>query len=261
MKLLDRLERSLRPYAIPNITAYLVLFQGVTFFMALARPDFVERLLLIHDKVFAGEWWRLISFVLTPPSVHPVFVIFQLFFFYFMGTALEMNWGTVRYNLFLLCGYLFTLPVVLIPGAIVSNIFISGSVFLAFAAFYPEYQIRLYLIIPVKVKWLAFLQCLVYLIVVLTGDLAQKAAVLASVVNVILFFHREIVQTFKTQARKSKGNMTRARAREEEAQPRHVCTTCGISDVTDRRAEFRYCPLCTGTPAYCLEHIANHVHR
>src|SRR5450432_3418176 len=138
MRLFSWLERKLGGYAIHNVTLYLLVFQGFTFFVAIARPDFISKLLLTHDGLFAGQWWRLLTLLLLPPTTHPVFIIFYLFIYFMIGTTLEARWGTFRYNIYILVGYLATLLVVLIPGAEVSNRYLMESIFLAFAWLYPD---------------------------------------------------------------------------------------------------------------------------
>src|ERR1700736_6313320 len=105
MNSLDRLEKKLGRFAIPNVTLFLVVLQGLTFVRMLVQPPqnagIIERLLLIPEKVMHGEVWRLVSFIFLPPATNPVFAFFGLYFLYLMGTALEGYWGTFRYNLYL----------------------------------------------------------------------------------------------------------------------------------------------------------------
>ena len=82
-----------------------------------------------------------------------IFAFFAWYLFYLMGNALEGHWGAFRYNLFLLIGYLVTVAVAfLYPYAAATNIFIGGSVFLAFAYLYPDFQLYIFFIIPVRLN-------------------------------------------------------------------------------------------------------------
>jgi predicted Zn-ribbon and HTH transcriptional regulator len=261
LKLLDKIERIVRPYAIANLSLYLVLSQGFTYLASLARPDIVMKLALDHDKIFAGEWWRVLTILVMPPLMNPLFALMELYIFYFMGTALESNWGAARYNVYLLLGYLGTILAAIVPHAIIDNTFVNSSVLLAFAALYPDYEFLLFFIFPVKAKWFALLVWIYYLYSVFDGNWGMAAAVCTSTANYLLFFHREIRDQLSTSIRKSRHRMYRARQQELEAEPRHRCAECGITDITNPRAEFRYCPQCKGTPAYCLEHIGKHVHK
>ena len=260
MKLLNRLERKFGDYAIPNLTLYLIALQGFTFVMAMARPDFVGKLMLTHNRLFAGEWWRLLTVLFMPPATNVIFMLFYVYFYYFVGTTLEAQWGTFRYNVYILIGYLATILAALIPDARVTNLYLMESVFLAFAWLYPEYPILLFLILPVKVKWLGLAAWITYLIAFFSGGWDTKAEVAAGALNFAIFFHADLWQAVRTYPRRFKSQMAQARARDPKP-PMHVCAACGVSDQSDKKMEFRYCPLCTGTPAYCINHIHNHQHR
>ena len=203
MKLINRLERKFGDFAIPNLTLYLIALQTFTFFLAYAYPDFVGKLVLSHDRLFAGEWWRLLTVLFMPPSTYLIFMVFFIFFYYFIGTTLKTQWGTFRYNLYILVGYLGTILAALIPGAVVTNIYLMESVFLAFAWLYPEYPILLFLILPVKVKWLGLAAWIMYLIAFFGGGWDTKAEVVAGALNFAIFFHDDLWQAIRTYPRHS----------------------------------------------------------
>ena len=150
-------------FAIPNVTLGLIILQVVVFVIKQTlrreRSDepFVKKLLLIPDLVMAGEIWRLVTFVIVPPSPTSFSASFSGVF-YFMGTAAEQFWGTFRYNVYLLIGYLATVGVSFItPDEPSSNAFLQGSVFLAFAFLCPDFVMYIFFVLPVKIKWLALL--------------------------------------------------------------------------------------------------------
>jgi len=260
MKLLNRLERKFGDLAIPNLTLYLIGFQAFTWALSQARPDFALKLILTHDGLMKGEVWRLLTVLFVPRQTNLLFLAMILYFFFMIGTMLESQWGTFRYNLYFFIGYVATMLVALIPGATVSGTFLIESIFLAFAWLFPEFQILLFFILPVKVKWLGLAAWIGYLIAFLMGEWPVRAEVAAGTLNFLIFFHDDLWQWMRTSRRKFKGQMVRAR--ESEAKPpMHVCAECGVTDQSDRKMEFRYCPLCAGTPAYCINHIQNHKHR
>jgi hypothetical protein len=260
MKLLNRLERKFGDFAIPNLTLYLIVLESFTWLLLQARPALFAKLVLTHDGLMAGEFWRLLTILLLPPAFNLLFLAVALYFFYFVGTTMEAQWGTFRYNIYILVGYLATVLVALIPGSIVTGFYLIESVFLAFAWLFPEVVILLFFVLPVKVKWLGLVAWIGYLFAFITGGWPVKAEVAAGALNFLIFFHDDLWQWMRTSRRKFKGQM--ARARDNEAKPpMHVCAECGVTDQSDRKMEFRYCPLCTGTPAYCINHIQNHQHR
>jgi hypothetical protein len=262
MKLINKLERKFGNLVIPNLTLFLIFAQACTLLYSLTpgHEEFAKNLSLNHDAVFAGEWWRIFSFVIMPALTSPAFLIFFLMFYFLMGTALEREWGEFKYNLFFLTGYLATVLTVLIPGADVSNFYLMESIFLAFAWLYPNYRILLFFILPVEVKWVAAFVWITYVIQLARGDWGTKAAVLAGIFNFVLFFHADLLDWARTSRRKFNRLATQTPPR-DPGQPMHVCAECGVSDLSDRKMEFRYCPQCKGTPAYCINHIQTHQHR
>ncbi len=258
MALLDRLDRKLRRYAIPNVTLYLILGQAVFFVFSLSGKFMLDRVVLVPDLVMAGQWWRLITFLFIPPLTNPVFAFFAWYLFYLMGSALEGHWGAFRYNVFLLVGYLVTVGVAFImPFYPATNIFIGGSVFLAFAFLYPDFQIYIFFIVPVKIKWLALITWIGYAYQLLFGFWSTRLMVLASISNFLLFFGRDIYWRIKTGRRKM---AEQARDLTGIREAFHTCALCGKTDISHPQMEFRYCPECNGL-GYCMDHIFSHEHR
>lgn len=257
MSVLDKLERKYRNWAIPNLTLFIVLGQAFFYIAGRSGQFDMTRMILVPSLVMQGEWWRLIAFLFIPPSSSMLFIFFALYLFYLMGTALENHWGTFRYNVFLLTGYVLTVAVsFLTPDWPAVNTFLGGSVFLAFAFLFPEFQLYIFFILPVRIKWLALLAWISYGWSFFSGGLSTKLLVLASIGNVLLFFGRDILWKVRTGRRK----MTeQARSFSGTREPFHRCTVCGKTDVSHPEAEFRYCPDCGGL-GYCLDHIDDHEH-
>jgi hypothetical protein len=259
MKLLDHLEKKFGRYALPNVTVYLIA--GQTLFYVLYFTGKLGRgtTLLAADLLLEGEWWRLATFPFDPPVSSPIFALFAWYFFYLMGTAIEGYWGAFRYNVYLLVGYVLTVAAAfLVPAFPVTNAFIAGSVFLAFAALYPEFVIYIFFVLPLKVKWLAVATWAYYGYLILAGSWSSRVMVLASIGNFLLFFARDIRWLVKSGHRQMARQVSQTARRPDE--PFHRCTTCGITDKTHPRMDFRYCPQCDGQYGYCQEHIFSHEH-
>ncbi len=259
---LNRLERALGRYAIPNLPLYIVI--GQVAFWALSQPFLsnfeLERIALLPVAVQQGELWRLATFVLLPPSSHPVFLAFVWYMFYLMGSALEGYWGAFRFNLFILLGWALTVGVsFLTPGGYTTNVFLGGSVFLAFAFLNPEFEMLIFFILPVRIKWLALIAWVFYGYALLFGGWSVRLATLASVGNFLVFFAGDIVQRIKTGRRRMEHQARQAAARDSD-EPRHRCHVCGKTDRTDPLMDFRYCSKCANDECYCTGHIANHEH-
>ncbi len=259
MRIIDRLEKKLGRYALKNVTLYLIAGQSLVYVLfQMGRLD-PGQIFFSAGSLLQGEWWRLFTFPFDPPMQNLLFAFFAWYLFYLMGTALEEHWGSFRYNLFLLAGYLLTVAIsFLAPAYPMSNAFIGGSVFLAFAFLFPDFQLLLFFVLPVRIKWLALLTWLGYGYMLLVGGWPSRLMVLASIGNFLLFFARDIWVNLKYGRRQvAKKVLSASRANE---QPFHRCTVCGITDKTHPDMDFRYCPQCEGQCGYCRDHIFNHEH-
>lgn len=262
MSLLDKFERALGRFAIPNITLYLIIGQVfVLLGSMLGRLD-ATLFVLVPALVPYGEWWRIFTFLLMPPPPGMfgyIFVAFAWYIFYLMGDALEAYWGAFRYNLFLLAGFILTVGAAfLTPESPATNAFIAGSVFLAFAYLHPDFELALFFILPIKIKWLALITWVMYGVSFVRGDWSTRFQILASVGNILLFFGRDIWLGIR-QRRRSMARQAEKISREEPAH-RHRCHVCGRTDVSHPQLDFRYCSKCAGDQCYCPEHIHNHAH-
>ena len=266
MPLLNRLERALGRYAIPDISLYFVLGQVLVLGFALLGHFDVERIALLPAAVRAGEVWRVATFMFVPPVTQisapgAVFLALGWYFFYLMGGALEQHWGVFRYNAFLFLGWLLTVAVsFLVPAGYATNGYLALTVFLAFAYLNPDFVIYIFFILPVKIKWLALLSWIGIGFTLPFGSKLDRVMALASVGNFLVFFSRDIVQSVKTGKRRMEWQAQRFGAENNEREPRHRCHTCGRTDVSDPQLDFRYCSKCANDECYCSEHIQNHVH-
>ncbi|WP_438480571.1 hypothetical protein [Oleiharenicola lentus] len=253
MSFLNRIERALGRFAIPNISLYLVIGQVLFWSVGFLGQFNLELIKLVPAAVLAGEAWRVITFLFYPPSSHPVFIAFAWYLFWMMGSSLESYWGVFRYNLFLFVGWALTVGVAfLFPYNATTNLFLAGSVFLAFAFLNPDFEMMLFFILPVKIKWLALIQWAGYGYILAVGSNPERLAVLAAIGNFFLFFSGEIFQRIKTGRRRMEhqSKVTAARAASEN-EPRHRCVVCGKTDLTHPREEFRYSD---DDQCYCSEH-------
>lgn len=258
MSLLDRIDRVVRPIAIPNITMILVACQFIFWVFSLMDPTMIERAVLVWDLVIAGEVWRLLTFLLVAPTGHPIFAIFYFYIFYMMGTALEQQWGITRYCSFLYVGLVLTLAAAGIAHSQpVTGFFLQATVFLAFATYNPNFEFLIFFVLPLKIKYLAWLQAFFYLVTIIFGPVIQKVLVIASIGNYLLFFGRDLLGR-GTNFHRRLGWKKREAAIAKK--PRHVCHVCGKNSVADPGEDFRYCSQCDGQFAYCEEHLRDHKH-
>lgn len=260
MRWLNRLEARYGNYGVPNVTVVLIVLQVFVYVVNELQEDLIARIQLVPALVLDGQWWRVLTFMCTPPITNPIFAFFFWYLFYLMGTVLESNWGALKYNVFLLIGYVATVAVAFMtPGAVATNGFLQGSVFLAFAYLYPDFQLALFFILPVKIKWLARIAWIFYFYEAVTGGWSTRLLVLASVVNFLVFFAADIVDRVRT-GRRHMAFQARRLHKRDDSRPFHRCVVCGITDKSHPNMDFRYCTKCLGAACYCREHLHQHEH-
>jgi hypothetical protein len=265
MSLLNNLERKFGRFAVPNLTMALIAGQVVVFVLALGfhRQDntarVAERLALIPERVLEGEAWRLATFLVMPPFGNIVCALFFWYLFYLMGNALEHSWGTFRYNVFLFIGYAATVGAAFcFPDEPASNAYLMATVFLAFATLYPDFELYIFFILPVKIKWLALAAWIGYVAMLVFGDWASRLLVFASLSNYFVFFGKDLLARAELGRQRMAAQAPHIAVRQRPYF--HRCTVCGITDRTHPAMEFRYCSQCDGDHGYCSDHLRNHDH-
>jgi membrane associated rhomboid family serine protease len=261
---LTRLERRLGRHAPTNLPFWIVAFSGMTFLVLFIKPAALQSLALDPDAVAHGEVWRLLTFLFLPwgPANGPwaIFTIFALLFLYTIGTSLEAEWGTFRFDLYYFIGVLGTIVSSLLVGP-VTNEYINLSLLLAFATIFPEYEVLL-LILPVKVKWLGLLSGGFLAWSFITGSANVKAGLAAAMINYFLFFARPLYERLRGRATQAARQRRLAGFAPEPARKPRVCAKCGRSEKDDPNLEFRVCDCqekCQGRlTEYCLEHARAH---
>ncbi len=279
MNWLDKLERKLGRFAIPNLTVYLLIGYVIGFGVMYLMPEMVGYLTLEPALILRGQVWRLISWVLIPPTTNLISLVFLVLLYYSLGTALERTWGSFRYNVYIFSGLLFTVLAVFglyafyyfrygveVPLSVIGLIgtnYITMSIFLAFAAIYPNMEVMLYFILPIKMKWMA----LVYVVLAgydfINGGIGIRVAIGASLLNYVIFFLS--TWNFKRfgpreQARKAKFKKQSRPHMTYTNGAHHRCAVCGRTELDDPCLEFRFCSKCNGNYEYCQDHLFTHEH-
>ena len=193
-------------------------------------------------------------------------------FYYYIGNALERQWGSTRFTVFYFLGAILNLIIGFAFQTSVTMYYVNMSMFFSFATLYPEMQVLLYGILPLKVKWLAWLDAALFLFDIIRylmlGAWGYALIPVVAILNYFLFFWDDLMNIVhrKTgrmtyQARPQTINFKKA---QKEVQQRkgylHKCAVCGITDADDPNMEFRYCSKCNGYYCYCMKHINDHVH-
>jgi hypothetical protein len=251
MSFLDKLEKRFGHWAIPNVMLGLIIAQLLVYALILmGYLSFGSMPLVPYLVIEEGQFWRLVTFIVSPPKIaggamSGLFLAIFWYILWMMSQALEAEWGSFRFNLYLLAGILFTIagalighlispssPIVVLPD------FLYLSVFWGFALMHPNMQFYLFFVVPVKVKWLAILSGVFTLLsIFMSPSPGYALATLGPVLNFVLFFRTSMVRSLQLQQRRmSHANEVRERA--EAAQ--HTCTQCAATERTHPDRDFRY---------------------
>lgn len=297
--LINKLERKIGKYAIHNLSLYIICTYAIGYVLLLTGTLDIFTL-NPYQVISKFQIWRIFTWVFVPPESFSIFVIIMLFLYYSLGKTLEMQWGAFRFNLYIFSGMFFTcLGAFLlyiftvyfagwnpeIAGYSISSAFstyyINMSIFLAFATMFPNVQLMLYFIIPIKIKWLAYVEvALVTWDFIVCNSSAARFAIIMSLLNFILFFfssrnyrrlspkeihrRREFQRAVKRQSASKNSTFDGfGQGKEEKAVSfaRHKCSICGRTENDDASLEFRYCSKCNGEYEYCSDHLFTHEHK
>ena len=282
MNFLNKMERKIGKYAIPNLMIYLIAAYCIGFVIYTVNPNFMLMLTLSPYHILHGQVWRLITWILMPTDTRVFSLLIMALLYYQLGSALERSWGTFRFNVYIFGGMLFTVigafilygiyaaagtgsleTISLISSLTFTTNYINLTIFLAFAVMYPEMQIILFFIIPVKMKWMAVVYAVLIAINLILTSWGGRIAIIMSILNFLIFFlstrnyrrvspkeiHRKHV--FKAQMREPRrGSMV----------TKHKCAVCGRTELDDPNLEFRFCSKCDGNYEYCQDHLFTHQH-
>ena len=271
---LDKMERRFGRYAIRNLTMYLLAGYAIGYLLSFTMPQLLTYFTLEPALILKGQVWRLLSWVIIPPNDNIIFVIFMRLLYYSLGNTLESYWGAFRYNVYIFSGILFTVIGAFIVngliggitgfGSLYSTYYINMSIFLACASIMPDYQLLLYGIIPIKMKWLAVLDVVLLAVDAVQGGLIIRIVIIASLLNFIIFFfcNRNLRgHSPKQAARRKKFQKQISRPQNQYAGgAKHRCAVCGRTELDDPTLEFRYCSKCNGNYEYCQDHLFTHEH-
>ncbi len=267
MNWLNKLERRFGRYALTNLPLYIVILYAFGSVMNFISDSFYTRFSLNPYMVLHGEPWRLVTFLAATPGGSIIFLVFILLFYYSICQSLVQVWGAFRFNMYVICGVLGTVAAAFIvyavmPGPLIfmDTYYVNLSLFLAYAAIFPEMQVYLYGILPLKVKWLALLDLLLLAFSFATGGIGARISIVVSLLNFLLFYFSS-----RNYKRISPGEIHRKRTyrkkvRETEGTSRHRCAVCGRTEEDDPNLEFRFCSKCNGNYEYCNEHLFTHTH-
>jgi len=273
-----------RNKGIPNLMLYIAIGSAIVYVFSMMDPSNLLYRWLCFERtaILQGQVWRLLTFTIATSAgvgglINGLLTLLMLFFYYRIGILLEQRLGIFKFNLFYLTGVILVDAAGLIFGWPVFASDLNLSLIMAFAVMYADAQVLLMYIIPLKMKWLAW----VYLIMTALECFMWRSLLpLVPLLNLLLFFWQDLPnllpdawkrgyiqrkpkKTYEGPTKKQKPNPNWAEgyvSKTGQKPYRHKCTVCGRTDTEYPDLEFRYCSRCQGYHCYCMDHINNHVH-
>ncbi|MDE6743490.1 MAG: hypothetical protein K2J95_06400 [Lachnospiraceae bacterium] len=297
-RFINYLDRKIGKYAIPNLPLYMVICYAIGYLMELINPDICLVLSLNPYAILHGQVWRLVSWLLIPPDSLDFWTLLVLYFYFSIGMTLERTWGRFYFNYYIFSGIIFTIigafalygyDVLFQAEAMAvvnasfgelpwiygiefayaaeslyfSTFYVNMSIFLAFAATYPDMQVLIFFILPIKVKVLAVIYVILLAVAAYRMGILGVFIIGASLLNFILFFLATRKGTRMSMAQRKR--QVEYKRKVKSATPpkiaKHKCAICGRTAEEYPDLEFRFCSKCEGNYEYCQEHLFTHQHK
>lgn len=279
-KLNDAIDRfcAMHPrLGIPYLMRYIVAANAAIYIITMFDRSglLLQTLAMDASALLHGQLWRIITFIFIPTGSSPISVMLSLFFYFWLGESMERIWGSTKFTVYYVGGMLLnvlaSLLALLLDGFAVPLYgagYVNAALFFAYTLTYPETIVRLFYIIPIKMKWLAIVEAVLYALSVLRGVRMGLWGValtpIVSMLNLFIFFSPNFFRKAdQFQARhRSEAIQFRKAVKEQKRQKgyNHKCEVCGRTDAEFPSLQFRYCSKCSGYHCFCEDHIFNHVH-
>lgn len=273
-------------FGIPRLMMFIIIGNLLVYLIGLMDRTGTLYALLYFDPAYVslGQLWRLVTFVFVPSQTGLTGVLWlavSLYFYYMIGTNLERAWGAGKFTVYYVSGMLVTALYSLVVywifrhRVIVTASYLNLSLFFAFATMWPEQRVMLFFFIPMKMKWLAWIDAAYFAVMMvrylIAGYVAEALVPLAVMLPYLLFCGEWLFELLrpanvrqKTQRRartvQFKTAVKQAERRQQAQDNIRRCAVCGRSELDSPGLEFRYCSRCAGYHCFCIDHINNHIH-
>lgn len=293
MGFVNKLERKFGKYAIHNLMYYIIILYIVGLVIEIFGGDIYTKFLSLNvSAILSGQVWRIFTFIIAPPTNSSMFfMIFTLYLYYMLGTTLERVWGAFRFNLYFLMGILFNVIAAFVIYFVFGEVFelttyyINLSLFFAFALTYPDMEFLVFFVLPIKVKWLAYIDAIYMGATIILGYIFKylpaivqiklfypllsfgiypspiiATAAFISILNFVVFFlmTRNYHKISPKEIKRKK--VYKKQVRTASVSAYHKCAICGRTSDDNKELTFRYCSKCNGNYEYCQDHLFTHEH-
>lgn len=275
MNFFKNLEKKLSRYAVSGIINYVIGMQILGIVLYMLAPEFVLNYLTLNPiAIMEGQVWRIFTFFIFPPaftSGSPMsFVLFNALALYcirIFGMIVEQVWGKFRFNCYIILGVVLNVAVSLLAWNLfqfplwLTPIYLVYSFFFVFALMFPESQVLLMMVLPIKAKWLAVGEAVIYVYSYVKGGLNTRAEILVCLVHMMIFFLWMTLAGDTSYKQKKRQKDFQKKIKPMAAvKTGHKCAVCGRTDKDSPGMEFRFCSKCEGSYEYCMDHLYTHTH-
>jgi hypothetical protein len=210
-KWIYKLEYRFRRFGVDNLMIYitgtmLAVYLAANLLQGAMPQPLLSLLSFNRALALRGQVWRALTFMFIPSGSNIIWVLFELYMYYLFGTSLENTWGRTRFTMFCLFGYIGTLIAAFISGFGFNTPFYL-SILMAFAALSPDFEILIFFVLPVKIKYIALIEAAIYVFLLLFGGWHVRLAILAAFANLFLFFGDNFINWLKDWKRYGRKRM------------------------------------------------------
>jgi hypothetical protein len=290
MNWMEKLEKKIGRYAIPNITRYMVIATLIGYALLFLSEVSASAANLILNacafdvsRILHGQIWRLLTWIIIPSSAPSIWSLLFIVCLLMLGQNMENYLGTFKMNVYFIGGILlsdiggiliyliFRIPIYLTPY------YILFSLYLMLGLFMPDATVRLYFVLPIRMKWLMIVYVLelgyeIYsyfsagasmggTATAFVIGIMYSAQIILALLNLglFLFFCKHRV-SHKQKKRQQEFHSQFAQPRPGSGITKHKCAICGRTEQDDPTLTFRYCSKCAGNYEYCQDHLFTHEH-
>ena len=285
MNWLEKLERKWGHKGITNITSVCLVATLIGSMLAYAGSAGNVAAGLLYSLfgydaglILQGQVWRLFTWIFMPINSLSFWSLLFMFCLFMLGKSLENGLGTFKMNVYFIGGWLlnsiggiiiyliFHVPIYLTPYYMLFSLYLMLGIFL------PEVEMRLYFVLPIKMKWLVIVYFVELAYEVYSyfqqGTMVGimfSAQIVFSIINLLVFVsscknHLSMRNRRKQHKRQQEYQRQFSRPRPGSDITHHKCSICGRTELDDPNLTFRYCSKCEGNHEFCQEHLFTHQH-
>lgn len=295
MSLYNKFENKFKKYEITRFWRVIVSIVVIGALIGYITPNnFYSNYLSLNPKlILQGQIWRIVTFLFQPRQ-GILYLLLEMYFFYWLGETLESVWGAFKFNLFYYMGiisYVVTSLLLYIIFGINTSLslsYLNMAMFLSFVTIFPNNRVLLMFIIPIKTKWIGIIDGVILAVTIIKGFMPVEIMkflpdsyyqpylksyylnnAISALIAVIIYYLFTIKMDKKNYGTYNNKTFSRVKIKvhnnRSNLTPKkeiiHRCEVCGRTNKTNPELEFRYCSKCNKHNEYCTDHIFTHIHK